>query len=522
MGRKINIRPTTSVYSTFKNISYHPWTAIAEFVDNSTQSYIDNKEKLLKTKYWAGLNVEVSYLSESGEPKEIIITDNAYGMYFEDFKRAIILDSKPKFVSRGEFGMGLKTAACWFGRNWSVETTALGSDVKYFAEVDVKLLHDYKNEEIEVIEESCNPKEHYTIVRIWNLHRGIKGRQIQKLKNQLSSMYRRDLQSGEISISYNGEPLVYNEPECMVEQLGNGSQRLWRKTINIDIPDGDRKLNVNGFVALLDTGSTSEAGFALLRKGRVVVGGSTDNYRPEEIFEKSNSYVYQRLYGEINLDDWPVTQTKDGFDWFDGLEESLIDSLKVECADYIKQAKEFRKNKPGEINPRFDTILGDLGKKGVLGNVVVTEPIELHETPDHTYDPSTGLQAQLSFIPVDKPVIPTNEESPVKNLSQSLFFSWNNINYDLQINILRDNPTRKWLSINERDPQKNKYSIEWNLSHPFFRPFIEEGSTMDALKGLIFALVLSELEATRTSPNGKIEPDMIRNIMNELLKKLPQ
>ena len=48
MSKSINIRPTTSVYATYKNIRYDPWTAIAEFVDNSTQSYYDHKSSLMR------------------------------------------------------------------------------------------------------------------------------------------------------------------------------------------------------------------------------------------------------------------------------------------------------------------------------------------------------------------------------------------------------------------------------------------------------------------------------------------
>ena len=520
MSRKINIRPTTSVYSTFKHISYHPWTAIAEFVDNSTQSYFDNKNKLVQTKYWNGLKVEVFYSSESGKPCEIIIKDNAFGMDFTDFQRAIILDSKPKSVSRGQFGMGLKTAACWFGQNWSVESTALGSNVKYFAEVDVNLLKNYKNEEIEVIEENCNPREHYTTIRIWNLNRGIVGMQVYKFKNLITDMYRNDLRSGEITISYNSDALEYVEPKYLVEELGNGSTKLWRKSINFDVPHGEQKLNVNGFVALLDTGSTSDAGFALLRKGRVIVGGSSNNYRPEEVFEKSNSFVYQRLYGEINLDDWPVTQTKDNFEWYNGLEDLLIDALKLECTDYIKKAKTYRKNRPEDIDTGFDSILDDLEKKGVLGDLVVTEPVELNNSPTESHDKDQDAQTSQDVTPSEAPLISTIEP-PFRNLSQSFSFSWNNINYDLKMIILRDIPTRRWLSINERDPLNNKYTIEWNLSHPFFRSFTEEENTLKALKGLILALVLSELDATKTSPDRKIESDMIRNTMNELLKIYP-
>ena len=47
MSKKINIRPTTSVYATYRKINYETWNAIAEFIDNSTQSYYDNKKRLV-------------------------------------------------------------------------------------------------------------------------------------------------------------------------------------------------------------------------------------------------------------------------------------------------------------------------------------------------------------------------------------------------------------------------------------------------------------------------------------------
>ena len=45
--RKLNIRPDTGVYGTYKRISYEPWTALAEFVDNSTQSFMITKMNCL-------------------------------------------------------------------------------------------------------------------------------------------------------------------------------------------------------------------------------------------------------------------------------------------------------------------------------------------------------------------------------------------------------------------------------------------------------------------------------------------
>ena len=141
MSKTINIRPTTSVYSTYQNLRYDPWTAIAEFVDNSTQSYYDHMSSLMRLRGWKGLIIDIEYKKDKVNGDRLIIKDNAYGMNFANFQRAIILDSPPPVTSRSEFGMGLKTAACWFGMYWSVESVELGSGIKYRTSVDVEALY---------------------------------------------------------------------------------------------------------------------------------------------------------------------------------------------------------------------------------------------------------------------------------------------------------------------------------------------------------------------------------------------
>ena len=128
MAKKLNIRPTSGVYATYKRLSYQPWTAIAEFVDNSTQSFFDHKNELMSQKYAKGLRITIDYIEDKDNGDSIEIYDDAYGMEWPDFQRAVVLDRPPqKTTGRNEFGMGLKTAACWFGSIWSVESTQLGS-----------------------------------------------------------------------------------------------------------------------------------------------------------------------------------------------------------------------------------------------------------------------------------------------------------------------------------------------------------------------------------------------------------
>ena len=509
MGKTINIRPTTSVYATYKNIKYDPWTAIAEFVDNSTQSYYDHISQLKNTKYWKGLDIEIEYgHTDDGNGYQLIIKDNAFGMNFYDFKRAIILDSPPKNPTRSEFGMGLKTAACWFGTKWSVESTALGSDIKYKAIIDVDMLHKYKNEEIEVIETTCSPKEHGTTVTITNLNRTLSGRQIGKTKDQLRGMYRVDLRTGDIKIYYNGEGLFYTDPPILTAELPDGTKKEWKEKIEFIINKNNREYHVNGFMALLEEGSTSGAGFTLLRRGRVIVGGYENCYRPEEVFKKSNSFTYQRLIGELNMDDWPVTQTKDAFDWYGGLEDELIDKLVEITAEYRDKAEKYRKGKKVPIEPVIDVLVDSYADAGIIDNVEVTPITE--DIVEVLSDSQDSIRKE-HFDSADIQIIGDD--------GKQISFTHNNQQYIFNFILKKNNPDSKWLNITKAS-NENTYIIEWNIRHPFFKPYIDDPQFLVIMQQFTFALALSEIEARRISVDGKIDAGTIRMKMNEILKSV--
>lgn len=519
MAKKINIRPTTAVYATYKNIKYNPWTAIAEFVDNSTQSYYDYNLRLEQTKYWQGLNVEIIYEKTSIMGQRLIIRDNAFGMDFNDFQRAIILDSPPKNLTRSEFGMGLKTAACWFGLNWSVESTTLGSRIKYRASVDIDALHKYKNEEIEVEEEECSLKEHGTTITIWNLHRGISSRQIGKTKDQLRGIYRTDLRKTKIKIYYNGELLSFEDPPVLIEDLPDGTKNEWKQDVNFQVANGNENYNVTGFIALRDTASTSDAGFALLRHGRVIVGGYENNYRPEEVFEKSNSFVYQRLFGELNLDNWPVTQTKDAFDWYNGLEDSFIDKLIEICAEYRKKAKDYRKGKKTTTDTVITSLVQSFTNAGIIENTEVKSIIENTVEP---YKPNP-IPEKDTVEPYERNLISegnTNDIIIVGETGKKLIFKCGGTEYTFNVIFEKDDPQKQWLYISRKNTNTNEYDIEWNIRHPFFKPYIDDPTFLSIMEQFIFAFALSEIESYKTNEGGKIEPSTIRMGMNDMLKSI--
>ena len=521
MTKKINIRPTTSVYATYKNIKYDPWTAIAEFVDNSTQSYFDHIKQLEETKYWDGLDVHIVYEKNNSGDK-LIIRDNAFGMNFHDFQRAIMLDSPPKKPTRSEFGMGLKTAACWFGSMWSVESSELGSGIKYKAIVDVEALRKYKNEEIIVEETPCKPKEHGTVITIWNLNRSMSGRQIGKTKDQLRGMYRVDIRTDRIHIFYNDEKLQYKTPKILEEKLPNGSIKTWKKDISFTISCNGKDYPVNGFVALLEEGSVSGAGLTLIRRGRVIVGGYENGYRPEEVFEKSNSFVYQRLFGELNMDEWPVTQTKDSFDWYNGLEDLFIEKLRVECDELRKKAKIYRKPKTIDLQSGFNTLVNSFKAAGIINNVNISELpghlLENNSSELQLEDERTGAHLPISeekiFEEDCSVILIQNAGASGKTLE----FVYEGENYKFNYILKNSDSDANWLNISTVNANAHEYSIEWNIRHPFFKPYSEDSKFLELMQQFTFALALSEIGARQTSTNGLVSPATIRTKMNEALK----
>ena len=71
----INIRPGVGYLSILSAINYTPWHATAEFVDNSIQSYLDNKTKLKRLHSNYKLKIDI-YVSGA----VIEIKDNAGGI----------------------------------------------------------------------------------------------------------------------------------------------------------------------------------------------------------------------------------------------------------------------------------------------------------------------------------------------------------------------------------------------------------------------------------------------------------
>lgn len=511
MSQRINIRPSTSVYATYQRLSYRPWYAIAEFVDNSTQSYFDHRDELNPESPYGrrlpGVRVEVNYDSETDT---LIVYDTAYGMEIEDFTRALVLDSPPKNRSgRSEFGMGLKTAACWFGTEWTIESTQLGSTRKYCATIDVLDLAQHRSETVAVEQEPIEPSLHFTRLTICNIRHPIRGKTTRRVLDQLGSMYRQDLRSGEILILWNGQPISFDEPPILSESQDDGSVRTWKQHVSfvVDHPNTQEQLPVHGWVAIRNPARQRDAGMVLLRRNRVIVGGPEEGYRPVEIFGQGNSYRYQRLIGELNMDAWPVTQAKDAFDWSDGLEDAFIEALKEVSQEYADYAEAYRSHAASERVTVLQMEKAAALTRRIFESDRFAESIamEIEAPGDIISDP----QPTLEPVPDDLPAVSSGPISYSLGLGTATWcfrLYWQD-----------QYSGAHWMQVSY--PSDTEVNIYLNTAHPFFAAYLGQPGIIEVLQKMVVALALAEQMARRTSVDGRIYPADFRNLMNRVLRR---
>ena len=503
----IDIRPAVSVYATYRRLSYQPWYAIAEFVDNSTQSYYDHRAELIGVYKLDGgpgnLRVEVAYDSERNA---LTIVDNAHGMGMEELTRAVVLDSPPPNpTGRCEYGMGLKTAACWFGTTWTIRTSKLGSSAEYTVRVHVPELVDSHLDSIAVQTGSADLETHYTSITIEGLYKPIRGRTQGRVKDQLGSMYREDLRSREIEILWNGEPISYEEPSFLEEDLDNGVKNVWRKSFTIDVPweSEGTILHAMGWVGVRTPGSQRDAGFALLRRGRVIVGGPGEGYKPAEIFGQGNTFRSQRLVGEIKMDAWPVTQAKDAFDWSGGLEDSFIEQLKRICQDYMDKAEGYRERGKPITQPIMEVVSEPLRKvfSDQRFSNAVHEEIMLPDPPK-TQDAERA----------DTELIRAASIGPVSYRLEVGAEVWLfRLHWQDQLS------DAHWMQLSV--PRQNEIDVFLNTAHPFLAPYLDSRGSLALLQKFVLSLALAERMALQISPNGLVSPSDFRMYMNKVLRE---
>ena len=491
------------ILAVLRHLNYKSWYALAEFVDNSVESFLQEQDEL-KAYHGNGFKLVVKIDIDPTAPPRISIRDNAAGIAFSEFWRAFRPAAiPPDRTGLAEFGMGLKSAACWFAPRWQIRTSAFGEAVSRKISFEIDNIVNDEIEELDIEEVSEAAKIHYTEIVLEDIFHVPVRRTIGKIKEHLTDIYRLYIREGVLELRFNGEPLTPKDPPILNAPYYrdlDGPSRLWRKEINFDFGEG---MAVHGFAALRETANTAKAGFSLFRRKRVIVGSGDEGYRPALIFGASNSYRYQRLFGELHLSGFEVSHTKDGFRW-DENEQPFLELLR----EYL-DSKELPLLKQAEGHR----------VRAARKRLTRTASQAIKNTARVIEKRLPAALPPISAIPsVDAP----NTELPHSGTLARREFDIRYRDTDWRINIeLAEDPAEsQWLALSDvaaSTHQPRKIDIRVSMIHPFMIRFAQtDREDVEALLRVAVALAVAEVLGR---DSGVRYAGTIRRILNDILRE---
>lgn len=507
----VNIRPGVTILSVLKHLNYKSYYALAEFVDNAIDSYLKNENELKKIEGEDfKLRVDIEFDTNN---KRIIIKDNAAGIHSSDYQRAFRTAELPPDNTRlSEFGMGMKSAACWFSNKWQVKTTSLDEKIERTVTFDISRIVEDKIQELQIDTKTAENNSHYTLITLYEIEEKMPVRRgLGKVKRHLASIYRDFFRKGILDLYINGEKLTYKTPRILntpYYETPDGDSIKWKQEVDFDFGDDHNggKLRAKGFIAIMETMSIKDSGFALFRRGRVIEG-SADNdegFRPPTLSGSLGSHRYKRLFGELHLEGFKVSHTKDGFQWDDNM-EAFLEMLKEELESentipILKQADKYRVRESAKNYQKVSKKVVDNTTEKIQNNIsqdvqsVTTRPI-----PDKVEEPSL------------KEVLKSYHKNFPLNIS--------NIDYMVHIELSYDETIDELIQVGdhlipEKTPHFKNIGVRLSLIHPFMVEFAgDEQKVIEPLLRMVVALGLSEIVVKKSgAPITEL-----RNNMNELL-----
>lgn len=499
----VNIRPGVSILSILRHLNYRAWFALAEFVDNAIESYRTRQDELDILEggnYKLSVRIEIDTTS----PARISIRDNAAGIGYSEFPRAFRPAAIPEDRSGlSEFGMGMKSSACWFAPRWQVRTTAIDEPIERTVYFDVNNIIQDQIEELEIKESPISPNAHFTEVVLEDLHHVPRGRTIGKIKEHLTDIYRVFMRDGTLDLYFNNDRLAYEEPPVLHAPYADspdGPSHHWYKSIDFDFGEG---MAAHGFAALMDPGSFNRSGFALFRRSRLIQGSADEGYRPRPIFKNANSFRSLRLFGELHLQGFEVSHTKDGFRW-DENEEPFLELLNehLNSADLpiLSQADKYRARASR-----------DERKKAA------------EEAVDSTIETMRRYLVDVLRQVAEKPSVETDVKplpDVPKLVERELTIRFRNQDWIIKIELTDDPSEGEWLSVSNQSPSDNNpevIEIRLSMAHPFMLRFAQTNpEEIEALLRVAAALALSEKLARYA---GHRYTGTIRRNLNDILRE---
>ena len=522
----IDITPDVSALKIFRNLSFTPWYAIGEFVDNSITSALKNMDDLIAlngTDYELRIDIEFPRNKDS-----LIIKDNAAGISRTDLIERALKTGVPAIdtsVGLGKHGVGMKAAGLWWGEKITIETHPINEKNGWHIDLDIS---DQDNKKKIVVAKPIThrgyPGTTITVEKLWQ--KTPQSRTITAIRSYLPSIYRAYIGStkedGELKclIFYQNKQLTFEYPTLLSEPLWptkNGPEfgapvRLWRKDINIQLSSGK---SISGWVGILEKLNRDMSGFFLKYRNKGISGVvpmqnsdpedsrdakdtvSKGAYKPRKIFRQSGGYADQSFIGEFDASEFGKTITTDEPKWSaeekDEFETKLLDLLVAD--DYLRMATNYRRKKASEKDVeeaiQSDAEENKLFQDSLDGNI------------DHS-----DISEELESLEV----LPALDPESTEDTGSFLLHDREGHKHNFRFIFVKD-ISREFIMLIE-NPEKRIHEIQMNLFHPCMNGIIVDTSTRKAIKRLGIAIAASEVFS-----NG-YDKSKIRTKMNEILRQL--
>lgn len=488
----VDITIGANMYGRISDLPNTPSHVLAEFVDNALQSSRDKKEQLLALddNYRLRVDIDFEWDENTNQATVITVTDNAGGIDADNYTKAFKLANTPdNNEGLNEFGMGLKTAALWLGNEWSVKTSALGETVSRSITFDLnKVLADSLTKLV-VKAEVAEATEHFTTIRIASpTPKSPTKKALDKIRTELSSIYRKSLRQNEADIYVDGVKLTFEESEILTAPSvkdPKGPAIYWRK--DIDFKFG--KYRATGFIGILKDINSTKNGFVLLRRGRVVYGAETDGrYFPKSLSGSTGTFRYKRIFGELELEGFAVSFNKNDLQDKENL-EALMEMLRGEIHtkefDLYNQAEDYRLDeRQKKVNKLVKSHNNDKKKNEKVEVVTKPQPVTTTTTTT-TYTHDATSQPSIVSEPV--------EETPLVMGHFDDTYNINGKDYKLRVEMVDKGNELVWLDTMQQDD--NVVTCKINMNHVFFQHFQNsEKAIVAILKTMALAKFMAKEE----------------------------
>jgi len=367
MNQTVDITPSPRVLRMLGQIDFKPWQCLAELIDNSIDSFLDQMRAgnpISAPRITINLPSDAELQNGSGK---LVVRDNGSGMTLDQLQNAVRAgySGNDPVEKMGLFGMGFNISTARLGRRTEVWTTTADGPEWIGVVIDFDQLERAQTFKTDVMhreksEFELETKTHGTEVQVMKLEPDrlkplIWGAGKAKTRNRLGKIYGRVMSMLGVSILYAGDAVkpwrhCTWDPKRSVptKEFGNVLTRIeidellaprkfcntcwiWLRNDETTCPSCgssehliERQRRLKGWIGVQRYFDKEHYGFDLIRNGRVIEDLDKslfffENNQGEREIEYPIDAVHWggRIVGELEIDFVRVSHQKDAFDKLD-------------------------------------------------------------------------------------------------------------------------------------------------------------------------------------------------------------